>query len=141
MSKNDKNSTKNEISMPMIQSPKSSLFHIFFGFSELNLEFSFRFCERQTIYTYCGIVLVAINPYAELPLYGPDIIRMYRGQTHQCLEPHIFAVAEEAYAKLEREKCDLSIIVSGESGAGRHPNWPFLLHFYSQLNVVYFQCR
>lgn len=122
--------------MPMIDSPKSSLFHIFFGFSDLNFEFSFRFCERQTIYTYCGIVLVAINPYAELPLYGPDIIRMYRGQTHQSLEPHIFAVAEEAYAKLEREKCDLSIIVSGESGAGRHPNWPFVATCLLSLRLL-----
>lgn len=70
----------------------------------------FRFCERQSIYTYCGIVLVAINPYADLPLYGSDIIRAYRGHSMGELEPHIFAVAEEAYARLEREKCDLSII-------------------------------
>jgi len=69
-----------------------------------------RFCERQAIYTYCGIVLVAINPYADLPLYGADIIRAYRGHSMGELEPHIFAVSEEAYAKLEREKCDLSII-------------------------------
>lgn len=95
-------------------------YHFRFFFLFIYFRFLFccnRFCGRQAIYTYCGIVLVAINPYAELQLYGPDIIRTYRGQANQGLEPHIFAVAEEAYAKLEREKCDLSIIVSGESGA------------------------
>lgn len=92
-----------------------------------------RFCDRQTIYTYCGIVLVAINPYAEMPLYGPDIIRMYRGQTHQSLEPHIFAVAEEAYAKLEREKCDLSIIVSGESGAGKTVSAKYAMRYFAAV--------
>ncbi|XP_055305869.1 unconventional myosin-Vb isoform X2 [Sitodiplosis mosellana] len=100
-----------------------------------------RFCDRQTIYTYCGIVLVAINPYAELPLYGPDIIRMYRGQTHQSLEPHIFAVAEEAYAKLEREKCDLSIIVSGESGAGKTVSAKYAMRYFAAVGGNEFETQ
>ena len=93
----------------------------------------FRFCKRQAIYTYCGIVLVAINPYADLPLYGPDIIRAYRGHSMGELEPHIFAVAEEAYAKLEREKCDLSIIVSGESGAGKTVSAKYAMRYFAAV--------
>lgn len=69
-----------------------------------------RFCERQKIYTYCGIILVAINPYKEMALYGQDLIRAYRGHSMGELEPHIFAIAEEAYTKLERENCNQSII-------------------------------
>lgn len=92
-----------------------------------------RFCQRQTIYTYCGIVLVAINPYAELPLYGPDIISTYRGHAMGELEPHIFAVAEEAYAKLERERCDLSIIVSGESGAGKTVSAKYAMRYFAAV--------
>lgn len=49
-----------------------------------------------------GIVLVAINPYDELPIYGSDTVWAYRGQAMGDLDPHIFAVAEEAYTKLER---------------------------------------
>ena len=61
-----------------------------------------RFIQNQSIYTYCGIVLVAINPYEELPLYGNDTIAMYRGKNMGDLDPHIYAVAEEAFAKMER---------------------------------------
>lgn len=95
--------------------------------------FRSRFCGRQAIYTYCGIILVAINPYAELPLYGPDMIRAYRGHAMGELEPHIFAVAEEAYAKLEREKCDLSIIVSGESGAGKTVSAKYAMRYFAAV--------
>lgn len=92
-----------------------------------------RFKERQSIYTYCGIILVAINPYADLPLYGPDIIHAYRGHTIGELEPHIFALAEEAYTKLEREKCDLSIVVSGESGAGKTVSAKYIMRYFAAV--------
>lgn len=62
-----------------------------------------RFVNHNAIYTYCGIVLVAINPYEELPIYGNDTIMAYRGQSMGDLDPHIFAVAEEAYTKVERQ--------------------------------------
>ncbi|XP_023162899.2 unconventional myosin-Va isoform X1 [Drosophila hydei] len=92
-----------------------------------------RFCERQIIYTYCGIILVAINPYADLPLYGPNIIRAYRGHAMGDLEPHIFALAEEAYTKLERENCNLSIIVSGESGAGKTVSAKYAMRYFAAV--------
>uniref|UniRef100_A0A1I7W4X4 Myosin motor domain-containing protein n=1 Tax=Loa loa TaxID=7209 RepID=A0A1I7W4X4_LOALO len=83
---------------------------------------SFRFVRREAIYTYCGIVLVAINPYANCSqLYGDDVIQVYRGVGKQVreLDPHIYAVAEEAFFDLSKFGKDQSVIVSGESGAGK----------------------
>lgn len=78
-----------------------------------------RFMNYNAIYTYCGIVLVAINPYQELSIYSQDTVLAYRNRNqYGSLDPHIFAVAEEAFTKMERESQDQSIIVSGESGAG-----------------------
>lgn len=92
-----------------------------------------RFCEGNDIYTYCGIVLVAVNPYEELDIYGNDIIQTYRGQAMGDLDPHIFAVAEEAYTKLEREQRDQSIIVSGESGAGKTVSAKYTMRYFATV--------
>ncbi|XP_071452238.1 unconventional myosin-Va isoform X1 [Hetaerina americana] len=92
-----------------------------------------RFCNHNSIYTYCGIVLVAINPYEELPIYGSDIIWLYRGQAMGELDPHIFAVAEEAYTKLERESQNQSIIVSGESGAGKTVSAKYAMRYFATV--------
>ena len=64
-----------------------------------------------------GIVLVAINPYSSLPIYEADIIHAYSGQTLGNMDPHIFAMAEEAYKNMARSlnnehKADLKETVS-----------------------------
>ncbi|CAL8268480.1 unnamed protein product, partial [Arctogadus glacialis] len=48
------------------------------------------------------IVLVAINPYDQLPVYGKEVIGAYSGQDMTDMEPHIFSVAEEAYHSAEQ---------------------------------------
>uniref|UniRef100_A0A3P8UCT6 Myosin VC n=1 Tax=Amphiprion percula TaxID=161767 RepID=A0A3P8UCT6_AMPPE len=61
-----------------------------------------RFVESRIIYTYCGIILVAVNPNKQLPVYGDAIIHAYSGQNMGDMDPHIFAVAEEAYKQMAR---------------------------------------
>ncbi len=63
---------------------------------------SVRFTRNRLIYTYCGIVLVAVNPYDRVDIYGAEAVGMYRGKAIGELDPHIYAVAEEAFAKMER---------------------------------------
>ncbi|BES97844.1 MYSc [Nesidiocoris tenuis] len=92
-----------------------------------------RFCKSNYIYTYCGIVLVAINPYCEVSIYDPETIWMYRGMSMGELDPHIFAVAEEAYTKIEREQMNQSIIVSGESGAGKTVSAKYAMRYFATV--------
>ncbi|XP_074661653.1 unconventional myosin-Va-like [Tubulanus polymorphus] len=92
-----------------------------------------RFCERNAIYTYCGIVLVAINPYEQLPIYGPEIIQAYSGQDMGSMDPHIFAVAEEAFKFMSRFDQNQSIIVSGESGAGKTVSAKYAMRYFATV--------
>merc|ERR1719410_2101106 len=92
-----------------------------------------RFCDRNEIYTYCGIVLVAINPYAELHIYGNDTIMAYRGQNMGDLDPHIYAVSEEAFKLMERDNTNQSIIVSGESGAGKTVSAKYSMRYFASV--------
>jgi myosin-5 len=92
-----------------------------------------RFLQQHAIYTYCGIVLVAINPYHLLPIYGVDVIDAYRGQQMGQMDPHIFAVAEEAYRRMAREGKNQSIIVSGESGAGKTESAKYTMRYFATV--------
>ncbi|XP_056002833.1 unconventional myosin-Va-like isoform X5 [Ostrea edulis] len=92
-----------------------------------------RFLERNCIYTYCGIVLVAINPYQQLPIYGNELIQMYSGQDMGTMDPHIFAVAEEAFKLMSRFDKNQSIIVSGESGAGKTVSAKYAMRYFAMV--------
>ncbi|KAM9766188.1 unconventional myosin-Va isoform 2-T2 [Menidia menidia] len=93
-----------------------------------------RFIDSKLIYTYCGIVLVAINPYETLPIYGSDIINAYSGQNMGDMDPHIFAVAEEAYKQMARDERNQSIIVSGESGAGKTVSAKYAMRYFATVS-------
>ncbi|KAJ7678476.1 P-loop containing nucleoside triphosphate hydrolase protein [Mycena rosella] len=79
-----------------------------------------RYAQRK-IYTYSGIVLLAVNPFEPVPMYTPEIVQQYsrsevvKGE----LEPHIFAIAQDAFAAMVFDGKGQTIIVSGESGAGK----------------------
>ncbi|XP_060792081.1 unconventional myosin-Vb isoform X2 [Neoarius graeffei] len=92
-----------------------------------------RFLESNHIYTYCGIVLVAINPYEQLPIYGEEVIKAYSGQNMGDMDPHIFAVAEEAYKQMARDEKNQSIIVSGESGAGKTVSAKYGMRYFATV--------
>ncbi|KAF8210095.1 P-loop containing nucleoside triphosphate hydrolase protein, partial [Mycena galopus ATCC 62051] len=71
------------------------------------------------IYTYSGLFLVAINPYQSLPLYSDAIVQQYRNKRQNENPPHIFAVAERAWVNMGEERENQSILITGESGAGK----------------------
>ncbi|XP_045142403.1 unconventional myosin-Vc [Echinops telfairi] len=93
-----------------------------------------RFAESKLIYTYSGIILVAMNPYKQLPIYGDAIIHAYSGQNMGDMDPHIFAVAEEAYKQMARNNKNQSIIVSGESGAGKTVSARYAMRYFATVS-------
>uniref|UniRef100_A0A0N4ZS37 Myosin motor domain-containing protein n=1 Tax=Parastrongyloides trichosuri TaxID=131310 RepID=A0A0N4ZS37_PARTI len=96
----------------------------------------YRFETLSSIYTYCGIVLVAINPYSDCSnLYEDEVIKVYSGVGKQVrgLDPHIYAISEEAYYDLCEYGKNQSIIVSGESGAGKTVSAKFVMRYLATV--------
>lgn len=57
------------------------------------------------IYTYVGSILIAVNPFKFYPIYNPKYVRLYQNQrVGPILPPHIFAIADNAYYCMLREK-------------------------------------
>jgi len=92
--------------------------------------------NQQQIYTYSGIVLIALNPFQNLPIYTPEIMRAYSGKRRGELEPHLFAIAEEAYRNMLRENKNQSIIVSGESGAGKTQSAKYIMRYFATIDMI-----
>lgn len=87
-----------------------------------------RFAD-DIIYTYIGSILVAVNPYKSLPLYGRDRIDQYTGQPRGSNPPHVYAMADRVHRALTAERSNQSIIVSGESGAGKTESCKAIMKF------------
>ncbi|KAL0070997.1 class II myosin [Marasmius tenuissimus] len=66
-----------------------------------------------------SIYAIAVNPYQNLPLYSDAIIHQYRSKRRDENPPHIFAVAERAWVNMGDERENQSILITGESGAGK----------------------
>ncbi|CAD6190954.1 unnamed protein product [Caenorhabditis auriculariae] len=85
---------------------------------------------QNKIYTYVANILISINPYQAINgFYTPEKIHEYRGKSLGQMEPHIFAIADKAYREMRRYKQSQSIIVSGESGAGKTESQKAVLRY------------
>uniref|UniRef100_A0A674CKG4 Unconventional myosin-VIIa-like n=1 Tax=Salmo trutta TaxID=8032 RepID=A0A674CKG4_SALTR len=90
--------------------------------------------RQGIIYTYIGSVLVAVNPYQELPLYTADQVRRYHGRRLGELPPHVFAIADTCYFNMRRHNRDQCCIISGESGAGKTESTKLVLQFLAAVS-------
>ncbi|XP_012567542.1 myosin-12 isoform X2 [Cicer arietinum] len=82
------------------------------------------------IYTYTGNILIAVNPFRRLPhLYDIHMMEQYKGAAFGELSPHLFAVADTCYRAMMNENGSQSILVSGESGAGKTETTKMLMRY------------
>ena len=78
-------------------------------------------------------ILIAINPYKDLSkLYSSESIKAYQGKSLGTMTPHVFAIADKAYRDMRAFKQSQSIIVSGESGAGKTESAKYLLRYLTE---------
>ncbi|OVA08348.1 IQ motif [Macleaya cordata] len=86
------------------------------------------------IYTYTGSILVAVNPFTKLPhLYNVHMMEQYKGAPLGELSPHVFAIADASYRSMMSEGQSQSILVSGESGAGKTETTKLLMQYLTYV--------
>ncbi|KAK4418459.1 Myosin-6 [Sesamum alatum] len=90
--------------------------------------------DINEIYTYTGNILIAVNPFQRLPhLYDSHMMAQYKGAAFGELSPHPFAVADAAYRLMMNEGISQSILVSGESGAGKTESTKLLMQYLAYM--------
>ncbi|PUZ38525.1 hypothetical protein GQ55_9G204100 [Panicum hallii var. hallii] len=93
-----------------------------------NLQYRY---SQDMIYTKAGPVLVAVNPFKKVSLYGTEYIDAYRNKTMD--NPHVYAIADAALREMKRDEVNQSIIISGESGAGKTETAKIAMQYLASL--------
>ncbi|XP_053551783.1 myosin-4-like [Bombina bombina] len=88
------------------------------------------------IYTYSGLFCVTVNPYKWLPVYNPEVVSGYRGKKRQEAPPHIFSISDNAYQFMLTDRENQSILITGESGAGKTVNTKRVIQYFATIAVV-----
>ncbi|CAI4230313.1 unnamed protein product [Auanema sp. JU1783] len=85
------------------------------------------------IYTYSGLFCVFINPYKMLPIYTDSVANMYIGKRRSEMPPHLFAVSDEAYRNMIHDQENQSMLITGESGAGKTENTKKVIAYFARI--------
>ncbi len=74
-----------------------------------------------------------MNPYKEISsLYTVETIKKYQGKSLGTISPHVYSIGDKAYRDMRSFKQSQSVIVSGESGAGKTESAKYLLKYLTE---------
>ncbi|XP_061348341.1 myosin-2-like [Gastrolobium bilobum] len=93
-----------------------------------NLHFRY---SQDTIYSKAGPVLIALNPFKDVQIYGNDYLSAYKQKSID--SPHVYAMADAAYNEMIRDEVNQSIIISGESGSGKTETAKIAMQYLAAL--------
>ncbi|CAB4059727.1 MYH6_7 [Lepeophtheirus salmonis] len=91
--------------------------------------------KNELIYTYSGLFCIAINPYKRFPIYTQRAMDIYIGKRRNECPPHIFGVAEGSYQGMLNACKNQSILITGESGAGKTENTKKVISYFASIGA------
>uniref|UniRef100_A0A8C3KDR1 MYH6 protein n=1 Tax=Calidris pygmaea TaxID=425635 RepID=A0A8C3KDR1_9CHAR len=92
--------------------------------------------KNWMIYTYSGLFCVTINPYKWLPVYKSEVVAAYKGKRRSEAPPHIFSIADNAYHDMLRNRENQSMLITGESGAGKTVNTKRVIQYFATVAAL-----
>merc|ERR1712038_277247 len=92
--------------------------------------------KNELIYTYSGLFCIAINPYKRFPIYTQRSMDIYIGMRRNECPPHIFGVAEGSYQGIMNVGKNQSILITGESGAGKTENTKKVISYFASIGAT-----
>jgi len=95
-----------------------------------NLEGRFK---AKLIYTYSGLFCIVVNPYKRYPIYTPTVVKLYLGKRRNEVPPHLWAITETAYRNMLTNCKNQSMLITGESGAGKTENTKKVIAYLAQV--------
>ncbi|XP_011799339.1 PREDICTED: myosin-4-like [Colobus angolensis palliatus] len=88
---------------------------------------------NMRIYTYSGLFCVTVNPYKWLPIYGARVANMYKGKKRTEMPPHLFSISDNAYHDMLMDRENQSMLITGESGAGKTENTKKVIQYFANI--------
>merc|ERR1712061_930004 len=95
-----------------------------------NLDVRFK---AKLIYTYSGLFCIVVNPYKRYPIYTATCVKLYLGKRRNEVPPHLWAITETAYRNMLTNSKNQSMLITGESGAGKTENTKKVIAYLAQV--------
>merc|ERR1711981_465871 len=89
--------------------------------------------QAKLIYTYSGLFCIVVNPYKRYPIYTNTVVKMYLGKRRNEVPPHLWAITETAYSNMKTNGKNQSMLITGESGAGKTENTKKVISYLAQV--------
>lgn len=89
--------------------------------------------HRQEIYTNVAKILIAVNPFQNLPITGDDYVQKYRNGHPSDLPPHVYGISRAAYDGICTDRTPQAVLVAGESGAGKTETAKLIFKWISEV--------
>jgi len=85
--------------------------------------------DVDKIYTFTGPILIALNPFKTIPhLYDEDVLKSFI-TVRPSAKPHVFNTSNMAYRGICDRQKSQTVLISGESGAGKTETTKFVMKF------------
>ncbi|XP_050734444.1 myosin heavy chain, muscle-like [Eriocheir sinensis] len=91
---------------------------------------------NKLIYTYSGLFCIVVNPYKRYPIYTNRTVKIYQGKRRNEVPPHLFAISDGAYSAMMQVGENQSMLITGESGAGKTENTKKVLSYFANVGAT-----